>query len=126
MVPKVRRILDLHNLLMLVYIRKYNLSKMNKIISALAVLLIAVNVSMYGYINLKEIESFHEITNDIKEMRNTKNLKLKLTGSPDLYGYLYTLNDNGVKYTIKNNIAAENMRYKYKWRIGVEIDEEVH
>lgn len=112
--------------LMLVYIRKYNLSKMNKIISALAVLLIAVNVSMYGYINLKEIESFHEITNDIKEMRNTKNLKLKLTGSPDLYGYLYTLNDNGVKYTIKNNIAAENMRYKYKWRIGVEIDEEVH
>lgn len=112
--------------LMLVYIRKYNLSKMNKIISALAVLLIAVNVSMYGYINLKEIESFHEITNDIKEMRNTKNLKLKLTGSPDLYGYLYTLNDNGVKYTIKNNIAAENMRYKYKWRIGVEINEEVH
>lgn len=112
--------------LILVYIRKYNLSKMNKIISALAVLLIAVNVSMYGYINLKEIESFHEITNDIKEMRNTKNLKLKLTGSPDLYGYLYTLNDNGVKYTIKNNIAAENMRYKYKWRIGVEINEEVH
>lgn len=112
--------------LMLVYIRKYNLSKMNKIISAIAVLLIAVNVSMYGYINLKEIESFHEITNDIKEMRNTKNLKLKLTGSPDLYGYLYTLNDNGVKYTIKNNIAAENMRYKYKWRIGVEINEEVH
>lgn len=112
--------------LMLVYIRKYNLSKMNKIISTLAVLLIAVNVSMYGYINLKEIESFHEITNDIKEMRNTKNLKLKLTGSPDLYGYLYTLNDNGVKYTIKNNIAAENMRYKYKWRIGVEINEEVH
>ena len=112
--------------LILVYIRKYNLSKMNKIISALAVLLMAVNVSMYGYINLKEIESFHEITNDIKEMRNTKNLKLKLTGSPDLYGYLYTLNDNGVKYTIKNNIAAENMRYKYKWRIGVEINEEVH
>ncbi len=112
--------------LMLVYIRKYNLSKVNKIISALAVLLIVVNISAYGYINLKEIEGFYEITNDIKEMKNTKNLKLKLTGAPDLYGYLYTLNDNGVKYTIKNDIAEENMRYKYKWRIGVEVNEKVH
>jgi hypothetical protein len=112
--------------LMLVYIRKYNLSKVNKIISTLAVLLIVVNISAYGYINLKEIEGFHEITNDIKEMKNTKNLKLKLTGAPDLYGYLYTLNDNGVKYTIKNDIAEENMRYKYKWRIGVEVNEKVH
>ena len=59
-------------------------------------------------------------------MKNTKDLKLKLTGMHDLYGYYYTLNDNGVKYTIKEDISTENMRYKYSWRIGVETNEKVH
>lgn len=113
-------------ILALIYIRKYKETKLNKIITLVSLVLICLNISTYGYINIKQLQSFCEVTKDIKEMKNTKDLKLKLTGARDLYGYYYTLNDNGVKYTIKEDITEKNMRYKYSWRIGVETNEEVH
>ena len=75
------------------------------------------------FIKYNELKGFKTITNDINTMKKMKNLKLKLGGMSDLYGYFYTLNDNGVKYTIKNNIKDKNLRYMYSWRIGVEVDE---
>ena len=108
------------------YIRKYNETKVNKAITILSLLLLCLNTLVYAYINVKQLETFSQISKDIKEMKNTKDLKLKLTGMHDLYGYYYTLNDNGVNYTIKEDITTENMRYKYSWRIGVETNEKVH
>lgn len=113
-------------ILSLIYIRKYNEIKVNKVITILSLLLLCLNTLAYAYINVKQLETFSQISKDIKEMKNTKDLKLKLTGMHDLYGYYYTLNDNGVKYTIKEDISTENMRYKYSWRIGVETNEKVH
>ena len=113
-------------ILSLVYIRKYNETKVNKAITILSLLLLCLNTLVYAYINVKQLETFSQISKDIKEMKNTKDLKLKLTGMHDLYGYYYTLNDNGVNYTIKEDITTENMRYKYSWRIGVETNEKVH
>ena len=46
--------------------------------------------------------------------------------APDLYGFYYTLSDNGVKYSIDNNIDSKDILYKYSWRIGVEAREELY
>ena len=106
---------------LLIYIRKYNEKiKINKLATLISLIVIIANMSIFAYIKYREIKTFNEITEDIKIMKNTKNLNLKLGGFPDLYGYFYTLNDNGVKYTIKNNIKEENMKFKYSWRIVVE------
>ena len=37
----------------------------------------------------------------------------------DLYGYLYTLNDNNVKYKLVDEIKEEDRIYKYYWRLEV-------
>lgn len=114
-------LIPIGTIFLLVYIRKYNEKiKINKLATLISLIVIIANMSIFAYIKYREIKTFNEITEDIKIMKNTKNLNLKLGGFPDLYGYFYTLNDNGVKYTIKNNIKEENMKFKYSWRIVVE------
>ncbi|MCI8569520.1 MAG: hypothetical protein HFJ11_06050 [Bacilli bacterium] len=114
-------LIPMGTIFLLVYIRKYNEKiKINKLATLISLIVIIANMSIFAYIKYREIKTFNEITEDIKIMKNTKNLNLKLGGFPDLYGYFYTLNDNGVKYTIKNNIKEENMKFKYSWRIVVE------
>lgn len=110
----------------LIYIRKYNKNKTNKVNSVATLIVLGaliMNLLPFGYIKYKELTNFKIITSDLKTMRKMKNLKLKLGGMNDLYGYFYTLNDNDVKYTIKNNIEEKKLRYMYSWRIGVEVDE---
>ena len=114
-------LIPIGTIFLLIYIRKYNEKiKINKLATLISLIVIIANMSIFAYIKYREIKTFNEITEDIKIMKNTKNLNLKLGGFPDLYGYFYTLNDNGVKYTIKNNIKEENMKFKYSWRIVVE------
>ena len=83
--------------------------------------IVLINMSFFAYIKYKEIISFINITKDIKELKNTKDLKLKL-GTDGLYGYYYNLNDNGVKYTIVKNIPEDKIRYKYSWRVMIQND----
>lgn len=114
-------LIPIGTIFLLIYIRKYNEKiKINKLATLISLIVVITNISIFAYIKYREIKIFNEITKDIKVMKNTKNLNLKLGGFPDLYGYYYTLNDNGVKYTIKNNIKEENMNFKYNWRIVVE------
>ena len=110
-------------LVSLIYMRKYNKSKINCAVTLVILAAIILNLLPFGYIKYKEVTGFKTITNDINTMKKMKNLKLKLGGMSDLYGYFYTLNDNGVKYTIKNNIDTKKLRYMYSWRIGVEVNE---
>ena len=110
-------------LVSLIYMRKYNKTNINSAVTLVILAAIILNLLPFGYIKYKEVSGFKNITNDINTMKNMKNLKLKLGGMSDLYGYFYTLNDNGVKYTIKNNIEEKKLRYMYSWRIGVEINE---
>ena len=110
-------------LVSLIYMRKYNKSKINNVVTLVMLAAIILNLLPFGYIKYKEVRGFKNITNDINTMKSMKDLKLKLGGMSDLYGYFYTLNDNGVKYTIKNNIEEKKLRYMYSWRIGVEINE---
>ena len=110
-------------LVSLIYMRKYNKTNINTAVTLVILAAIILNLLPFGYIKYKEVSGFKNITNDINTMKNMKNLKLKLGGMSDLYGYFYTLNDNGVKYTIKNNIEEKKLRYMYSWRIGVEINE---
>ena len=110
-------------LVLLIYMRKYTKQKINSVVTLVIFAAISLNLLPFGYIKYNELKGFKTITNDINTMKKMKNLKLKLGGMSDLYGYFYTLNDNGVKYTIKNNIKDKNLRYMYSWRIGVEVDE---
>lgn len=110
-------------LVSLIYMRKYNKSKINCAVTLVILAAIILNLLPFGYIKYKEVTGFKTITNDINTMKKMKDLKLKLGGMSDLYGYFYTLNDNGVKYTIKNNIDTNKLRYMYSWRIGVEVNE---
>lgn len=110
-------------LVSLIYMRKYNKSKINSAVTLVILAAIILNLLPFGFIKYKEVTGFKTITNDINTMKNMKDLKLKLGGMSDLYGYFYTLNDNGVKYTIKNNIETKKLRYMYSWRIGVEVNE---
>ena len=110
-------------LVSLIYMRKYNKTNINTAVTLVILATIILNLLPFGYIKYKEVSGFKNITNDINTMKNMKNLKLKLGGMSDLYGYFYTLNDNGVKYTIKKNIEEKKLRYMYSWRIGVEINE---
>lgn len=110
-------------LVLLIYMRKYTKPKINNAVTLVILVAISLNLLPFGYIKYNELNGFKTITKDINTMKNMKNLKLKLGGMSDLYGYFYTLNDNGVKYTVKNNIKDKNLRYMYSWRIGVEVDE---
>ena len=60
-------------------------------------LVLLVNAGCFLNNNVIQLQDFKEITQDIKELKSTKNLKLKLGGANDLYGYYYTLNDENVK-----------------------------
>ena len=48
-----------------------------------------------------------------KTLKEKDNPEIKLVIS-DLYGYLYTLNDNGVKYTLVDNISDNEKIYMYQ------------
>jgi len=108
-----------------VYLIKYFKKKLlAKLCVIVLITVIIVNMSFFSYIIYREINIFKDITSDIKELKNTKDLKLKTT-TKNLYGYYYTLNDNGVKYTIVDDIPEGKSRYKYCWRLVVESNETV-
>lgn len=107
-----------------VYLKKYY--KKIMIPTALLILAITINTGCFLYINAKEIIGFRAISSDIKLMKKVDDLKLKVMTAPDLYGFYYTLSDNGVKYSIDNNIDSKDILYKYSWRIGVEAREELY
>lgn len=116
-------LLPVGTIILLIYLRKYYNNIVSKIITYGFICLIILNVGCFLYIDYKEVQSFKEISNDIKEMKNMKNLELKL-GTNDLYGYLYTLNDNKVNYKLIEEISDEDRRFMYSWRVEVKIKNE--
>ena len=106
--------------LLLIYVQKYFKNKKTPLIF-IGVLCTAMilNISLFLPSSYTMVKSFGEIDRDISEMKNTKDLKLHIA-TKDLYGYYYDLNDHGIKYQIKENIAEKNIIYKYSWRIVVE------
>jgi hypothetical protein len=116
-------LIPIGTLILSVYVSKYtNRRKINKAATCILILTILMNVCCFLYINYKEVQSFVEINSDLKEMKNTKDLKLKLS-TDNLYGYYYNLNDYGIKYKVVDEI--KNIRYKYSWRVEVEYNEEL-
>ena len=109
-----------------IYLSKYIKSKKWYVPACTLLLIIAANTACFLYIDVKMLICYRTITSDIKKMKQVKDLKLKLGGTDDLYGYYYTLNDNNVKYTVDKDIPPEKMLYKYCWRIGVEAREELY
>ena len=80
---------------------------------------IGLNVGCFAYINYRNVKTFAEINNDIKVMKNTKDLELYLAAEK-LYGYHYTLKDNGVNYKEVESIEEDNdYKYIYNWRFKV-------
>ena len=119
-------IIPISILLLTIYLRKYYKKKLFIVPSIVLSAVLLVNISCFLYIDAKEAIGFISIYKDIRQMKKVDNLKLKLGGYTDLYGYYYTLSDNGVKYTISNDVPKEKMIYKYSWRIGVEACEELY
>ena len=117
-VPQLH-LIPLGTILLAFYLTKY-LNKKVLLISTLILLIpIFINTGCFLYVVFDNIKIFRTINNDIYELKNMKDLKLKTTSAKNAYGYYYTLKDNGVKYEIDTNID-NNMIYKYYWRIGVE------
>jgi len=118
-------LLPIGTIILILYVSKY--MKKEKLAPILALVITAVltlNCCCFVYINYQNIKTFEQINKDITEMKNTKDLKLKLS-TEDLYGYHYNLRDNKIKYTQVKEIKEENKRFKYSWRIEVEVDEEL-
>ena len=113
-------------LIMTIYFKKYIKHKACYIPTGLLTLILLANLGCFLYVDAKLSIGFISIYRDINQMKKVDNLKLKLGGYTDLYGYYYTLSDNGVKYTIDNDIPKERLIYKYSWRIGVEGNEELY
>lgn len=105
--------------IMAVLITVYTSKKKTSWIPAIVLsLLILVNSGCFLYVDYHRVKEFKTITQDIKEMKNTKDLEIQL-GNEYVNGYLYTLKDNGVKYTVVEDIPEENKRFKYCWRVVV-------
>lgn len=118
-------LLPVGTIILILYVSKYMKKEKIGVISAMMITaVLALNCCCFLYTNYKNIENFSVISNDLKEMKNTKNLKLKLA-TENLYGYQYNLNDHDINYTIVKEIKEENKRYKYNWRIEVELNEEL-
>lgn len=118
-------LLPIGTIILIIYTAKY--MKKQKVASIMALIIITVltaNCTFFLYTNYVNIKSFVEINRDIKEMKNTKNLKLKL-GTKNLYGYYYNLNDQSIDYKLVEEIPEERKKYKYSWRIEVEENEEI-
>ena len=113
-------------LLMTIYLKKYVKSIFYLIPTLILSIILLINIGCFVYVESKVAIGFIEINRDINQMKKVENLKLKLGGYSELYGYFYTLNDNGVKYIVDNDIPEEKMLYKYCWRIGVEAREELY
>lgn len=105
-------------IILCVYLKKH--FKKMPLLAILFSLILLVNAGCFLNNNIIQLQDFKDITQDIEELKSTKNLKIKLGGASDLYGYYYTLNDEDVKYEINNNIDDSKILYKYKWRIIVE------
>ena len=105
-------------LVLIIYLRKYNNKKIFKIIGICYLLLILLNIGVFIFNNLLELNIYKRIDEDIKIMKKIDNLKLKVS-TPDLFGYYYTLNGKGVRYEIVDEIEDNSIRYMYEWRIQV-------
>lgn len=97
---------------------KRNNTKLTKIISIVYLLLILANLSAIGLDKGLEINKFYNIENDIKELKNRKNLYLKAT-TPDLFGYYYTLKDNNVDFEVIDQADEGTFDFMCEWKIQV-------
>ena len=104
-----------------VYLRKYYRWK-TLIPTGILTAVMMVNVGCFLYVNVQEVRTFRAVSRDIQSMKEMGNLRIKLAGGEEGTGYCYTLDDNGIKYVLDNNIPDEKLIYKYAWRIGIEND----
>ena len=112
-------------LALLVYLMKYIEKKyLLNIAKYLFLIVILLNTRILVSAKKENLKDFKQITRDIEYMKQIKDLEIKL-GAEHLYGYLYTLNDNNVSYTLVEDIPIENQRFKYSWRIVVNEREEL-
>ena len=116
-------IIPVSTIILLVYLRKYYNKNVLKIATYILIAISTINTNYFFQTKNEEIKIFDIINKDIIEMKTMKNLELKPAVS-NLYGYLYTLNDNNIKYKLLNEIAEENKRYMYYWRIEVKTENE--
>lgn len=111
--------------LLILYVSKYFKKELYPKLASITIITVLIaNLCAFFYIDYMELKSFQDINRDLTEMYNTKNLKLKL-GNESLYGYYYNLNDKGINYEVVKEIKEEQRRYKYSWRVEVEVNEEV-
>ena len=81
-------------------------------------MLICANLSVFVLNNFLSIKAFGRIENDISVMKKKDDLKLRTT-LPELFGYYYTLRDNGVKFQRINTEENSNLKSMYEWKIQV-------
>ena len=114
--------ISIGTILLILYLSKYYKNIIFKLLPFILIIPIAINVGCFIYVDYDELKIFKTITSDIKELKKRNNPELKLTNY-DLYGYLYTLNDNNVKYTLVDELKDEEKVYMYSWRLEVKRDD---
>lgn len=99
-----------------IYVSKYIKIKNILIIPLGLMAIMGLNTGAFAYINYRNVLMFKEISNDIEIMKNTKNLELHLEAEK-LYGYYYTLQDNGVNYTEIGEFEDYRNLYNKRFRV---------
>ena len=118
-------LLPIGTIILILYVSKYMKKEIiSKVFASLITIVLALNCCCFFYVNYVNLKTFTEIEKDLKEMKKTKNLRLKAT-TDTLYGYYYNLNDQKIDYTVAKKIKEENKVYKYSWRIEVEVNEKL-
>ena len=108
------------NFILAVYILKYlNKQKLVKLYIIGSLIIIAANTAIFLRVDKLQLNDAKLISKDLAEMKKQDDLNISI--QPEMYGYQYVLKDQGIKYTMNNDIAENHIRYKYCWRIGVEV-----
>ena len=110
------------SLILFIYTFKYyKFKKVMIAFNALLLTVVLINTSFFVYNNLRSLNEFKDIRNDLYELKTMTDLELTAT-DPTLYGYYYNLRDYGIKYKLIDDISVideENIRYKYCWKLQI-------
>lgn len=84
--------------------------------------IIGVNLTIFLYCNAKQIQTFRDIDRQMYELKQMKDLKV--VKSIETYGYDYTLQEKGVRYTIIEEQEGVEYNYVYNGNVKIPIEKE--
>lgn len=107
-----------------VYLSKYY--NWRVMIPTIALVLVMVaNLGCYVPAKIKTLKDMRAVDRDIQIMQVEDNIIVKQMRGTEDYGVLWMLKDNGINYTVNNNIENEEVIMKCNFRLGIQKEEAI-